>query len=297
MKNCRVSLMALALLMGGCQGVLHENEPMFETGVFDADRAYQDVITQVEFGPRFSGSVGHAKVREWLVESLTIAGWQPEVIEASYHTYAIYNIEACRDGSGTPEEGYVLIGAHYDTRIYADNDPYLSLRSQPVLGANDGGSGVAVLLELARVLPAEHSKRVCLVFFDAEDNGRILDWDWVVGSRAYVEQLVDYPEAVVIVDMVGDMDQYFPLEQTSDPALAAEIWGIAAQLGIESFAQEPGKSILDDHTPFIQKEIPAVDIIDIDYPYWHTVEDTADKVSPQSLKNVGDVLLTWLLDN
>jgi hypothetical protein len=102
---------------------------------------------------------------------------------------------------------------------------------------------------------------------------------------------------VVIVDMVGDMDQKFPLEQTSDPELAAEIWEIAAQLGINTFIQEPGTSILDDHTPFIQKEIPAVDIIDLDYPYWHTVEDTADKVSPQSLKNVGDVLLTWLLDN
>jgi Zn-dependent M28 family amino/carboxypeptidase len=283
--------------VGGCQLNPNEKQPLFEPGVFDAERAYEDVVTQVGIGPRFSGSEGHAKIREWLVESLGIAGWQAEVIEASYQNYAIYNIEACRDGAGAPEEGYVLIGAHYDTRIYADNDPDPSQRSQPVIGANDGGSGVAVLLELARVLPAEHSKRVCLVFFDAEDNGRILDWDWAVGSRAYVEQLVDYPEAVVIVDMVGDFDQYFPLEQTSDPALAAEIWGTAARLGIESFVQEPGKSILDDHTPFIQKGIPAVDIIDIDYPYWHTVEDTADKVSQQSLKNVGDVLLAWLLDN
>lgn len=292
-----ISLIFLAILVSGCQGNSEDIGNNFEPGVFDAERAYQDVITQVGFGPRFPGSDGHVQIREWLVDSLATAGWQAEVLEGNFNNYPIFNIEACREGNEPAEDGYLLVGAHYDTRMIADRDPDESRRNQPVLGANDGGSGVSVLLELARVLPAEHAKMVCLVFFDAEDNGRIAAWDWAAGARVYVEQLETYPEAVVILDMVGDMDQYFPMEQTSDPALAAQIWETAARLGIDSFVQEPGRSILDDHTPFIQKEIPALDIIDIDYEYWHTLEDTPDKVSPQSLKNVGDVLLAWLLEN
>jgi len=193
------------------------------------------------------------------------------------------------------EMGYVLIGAHYDTRLYADQDPDLTQRSQPVLGANDGASGVAVLLELARALPQDLPTPVCLVFFDAEDNGRIADWEWTVGSQLYADQMEAYPSAVVIVDMVGDSDQALLLEQNSDPDLAAEIWETAARAGIESFVAEPGPRLLDDHIAFARLGIPSVDIIDFTYPYWHTVSDTADKVSAQSLENVGVVLLAWLM--
>jgi Zn-dependent M28 family amino/carboxypeptidase len=110
-----------------------------------------------------------------------------------------------------------------------------------------------------------------------------------------VETLTDHPDAVVIVDMVGDSDLNIFVEKNSDQKLAADIWGIAANLGYgEQFINQPKHRIVDDHLPFIQAEIPAVLIIDFDYPYWHTLEDTSDKVSPDSLKVVGDVLLLWI---
>ncbi|MEA2008563.1 MAG: M28 family peptidase, partial [Chloroflexota bacterium] len=156
--------------------------------------------------------------------------------------------------------------------------------------------GVAVLLELARALPENTSANVWLVFFDAEDNGRIPGWDWILGSRAFVENMEQRPQAVVIVDMIGDRDLNIHQEQNSTPLLRDEIWSQAKELGYaEYFLPTPKYSMLDDHTPFLEVGIPAVDIIDFDYPYWHTTEDTIDKVSAHSLQVVGDTLLAWLL--
>jgi Zn-dependent M28 family amino/carboxypeptidase len=163
-----------------------------------------------------------------------------------------------------------------------------------VPAANDGASGVAVLLELARTLP-EGEVPVWLVFFDAEDNGRIEGWDWILGSREFVANNPIRPQAVVIVDMIGDADLNIYKEQNSDPALTNAIWAVARDLGYgDRFLPEYKYSILDDHTPFLEAGIPAVDIIDFDYPYYHTLEDTPDKVSPQSLEIVGKTLWTWL---
>jgi Zn-dependent M28 family amino/carboxypeptidase len=165
-----------------------------------------------------------------------------------------------------------------------------------VPGANDGASGVAVLLELARTLPEDISP-VWLVFFDAEDNGRIEGWDWILGSRAFVEEVPVSPQAVVIVDMVGDADLNLYYELNSDETIRTEIWNTAAALGYGNIFIQTGKhSMLDDHTPFLEKGIPAVDIIDFDYPYWHTTEDTLDKVSTESLGAVGDTLWHWLVE-
>ncbi|OQX63222.1 MAG: hypothetical protein B5M51_05260 [Anaerolinea sp. 4484_236] len=188
----------------------------------------------------------------------------------------------------------VILGAHYDCRIYADHDPDLSKRKQAVLGANDGASGVAVLLELARSIPKE-SASIWLVFFDAEDNGNIPGWDWILGSRAFVEGYEIAPQAVVIVDMIGDADLNIYKEKNSNPELTAEIWAQAAELGYEDvFIPEEKWGMLDDHTPFLEAGIPAMDIIDFDYPYWHTTADTTDKISAQSLQAVGDTILGWL---
>jgi len=134
-----------------------------------------------------------------------------------------------------------------------------------------------------------------LVFFDAEDNGRIEGWDWILGSRAFVDSLQFKPEAAVIVDMIGDADLQIYLERNSDKVLRDEIWQAAAGLGYdEVFIPEEKHSMLDDHTPFLEAGIPAVDIIDFDYPYYHTTQDTPDKVSAESLQVVGDTLLTWI---
>jgi len=257
---------------------------------FDGQRALTDVETQVAFGPRTPGSSGHTQVQDWMRAELSAAGWDTRIQSTEMLGHPVQNVIAYR-GSQTPK---VILGAHYDTRMVADQDPDPAKRQEPVPGANDGASGVAVLLELARVLPKD-SVPVWLVFFDAEDNGRIAGWDWILGSQAFVEELDFHPEAAIIVDMVGDAEQNIYIERNSDPALVQEIWGVAADLGYEqSFIATPKYSMLDDHTPFLQSDIPAVDIIDFDYPYWHTTEDTVDKVSAQSLEAVGRTLQEWL---
>jgi Zn-dependent M28 family amino/carboxypeptidase len=198
-----------------------------------------------------------------------------------------------KQGQGQP---WIILGAHYDSRLLADHDPDVSLRQDPVPGANDGASGVAVLMELARVLPHIQDGQLWLVFFDAEDNGHIEGWDWIMGSRAFAGSLQDHPQAVVIVDMIGDADLNIHIEANSDQQLSAEIWHRAAALGYDEFFIDSEKySILDDHTPFLELGIPAVDVIDFDYPYWHTTEDTLDKISADSLQIVGDTLLNWVL--
>jgi Zn-dependent M28 family amino/carboxypeptidase len=226
-------------------------------------------------------------------EKLEEESWTTEIQEATMMGHPIKNVVARREGE--EDKPWILLGAHYDTRIFADQDPDLEKRNQPVPGANDGASGVAVLLELARVLPETYPGTIWLVFFDAEDNGGIQGWDWILGSRAFVDQLGGQPDAVVIVDMIGDADLNIKMEPSSDARLTAEIWSQAAELGYkEYFLPVPGPRVLDDHTPFLRAGIPAVDIIDFDYLYWHTTADTLDKVSAESLQVVGETLVAWL---
>ena len=260
------------------------------SAIFDGQRAYANVQTQVTFGPRVPGSEGHAKILEWMQSELETAGWQVEVQESEALGHPIKNIVAKRND----ESPQIIFGAHYDTRIYADNDPDPSKRTEHVPGANDGASGVAVLLELARSLP-EDTPPIWLVFFDAEDNGNIEGWDWILGSREFVKNNSFQPRAVVIVDLIGDADLNIYKEYNSNPELTDEIWNIAKSLGYEDkFIPDYKHAMLDDHTPFLEAGLPAIDIIDFDYTYWHTVEDTPDKVSAESLEIVGKTLWTWV---
>ena len=262
-----------------------------ESEEFNGERALADVEAQVAFGPRPPGSAGHAQVLEWMRAELSAAGWETRTQSAEMLGHPIQNVIAFR-GAEPPQ---VILAAHYDTRIFADKDPDPIKQLEPGPGANDGASGVAVLLELARVLPND-TIPVWLVFFDAEDNGRIPGWDWVLGSQAFVAELAYRPEAVVVVDMVGDADLNLYIERSSDQQLANEIWTMASELGYgRVFIPRPKHSILDDHTPFLQAGIPAVDIIDFDYPYYHTTQDTPDKVSAESLEMVGRTLQAWIV--
>ena len=267
-------------------------QPEPAPATFDGQHAYADVQTQVAFGPRIPGSDGHAKVQEWMREELVKAGWQVEIQESVALGHPIHNIVAKR-GDESPQ---ILLGAHYDTRMFADNDPDPANHTLPVPGANDGASGVAVLLELARVLP-EDGVSVWLVFFDAEDNGRIDGWDWILGSTEFVKNNPVQPRAVVIVDMIGDADLNIYKEKNSNADLTNEIWSVAKNLGNDTvFIPEYKFSMLDDHTPFLRAGIPAIDIIDFDYPYWHTLQDTPDKVSAESLQAVGETLQVWIME-
>lgn len=258
---------------------------------FDGQRAYADVKTQVAFGSRVPGTEGHAQVQKWIGDELVKAGWQVEVQKSEALGHPIQNIVAKR-GDQPPQ---IVIGAHYDTRMFADNDPDPAQHKNYVPGANDGASGVAVLLELARSLPKE-TVPVWLVFFDAEDNGNIEGWDWILGSREFVKNNPIQPRAVVVVDMIGDADLNIYKERNSNPDLTDQIWAVAKSLGYENkFVPDYKYSMIDDHTPFLEAGLPAVDLIDFDYPYWHTVQDTPDKVSAQSLQAVGATLRLWIM--
>jgi hypothetical protein len=265
---------------------------------FDGNRALEDVAYQVSLGPRTIGSEAHRQVVDWISDQLASAGWEVEIQEGNQGGTPVRNIIGKR-GQGSP---WIVLGAHYDSRLYADHDPDPAMRTQPVPGANDGASGVAVLLELARVLPDPDSEHAIpgqqwLVFFDAEDNGSIAGYDWILGSRYFVSQLDGQPSAAVIVDMIGDQDLDVFLERNSTPWLSDQIWDTAADLGFQDqIIPEYRHSMLDDHTPFIQAGIPAVDMIDFDYPVWHTTADTQDKVSAESLQVIGQTLQTWITD-
>jgi hypothetical protein len=265
-----------------------------EDRVFNADRAFRDLEYQVALGPRIVGSHAHEQLRNWLFATYDELDWEIEDQFVEYQGQEIHNIVAKRDiGEGYP---WIIIGAHYDTRIIADMDPSIENRSKPVPGANDGASGVAVLNELARVLPSDLQANIWLVYFDAEDNGSMPGGEWILGSRAFVENLTGTPDEVVIVDMIADQDLNIFIEKNSNEILVAEIWAVAESLGYAGiFIDRPKYRITDDHLPFLQAGIPAVDIIDFDYPYWHTVSDTTDKVSAGSLGVVGEVLQGWLV--
>lgn len=272
-------------------------QPAPDTVTFSGEEALAHVQTQLDFGPRITGSDGHKAAGDWVIQALSKQGW--EVFIQPFEP--VPNVDARNilavSGSGPA----ILIGAHYDSRVFADADPNIDNRSLPVPGANDGASGVAVLMELARSLNVPTAgKTICLVFFDAEDNGRIPGWDWILGSRFFVSRIsalpkCSEPEFAVIVDMIGDADQQVYRERNSTGYLVDALWTTAAEIGYgEWIVNEPRHAMLDDHTPFLEAGIPAVDMIDFDYPYWHTVDDTLDKVSAESLARIGRTLEVWI---
>lgn len=267
--------------------------------LFDGDDAYEYLTTQCDFGTRPPGSNNLSLCREYIVDSLIEFGWEVVLQNFTYLDVDCANIVAY---VGDTHSAPLILGAHYDTRPLADHDPSSENRSYPVLGANDGASGVAVLLELANILPEPVRSSIELVFFDAEDSGNINGWNWIVGSTHYVDELslgrIASIRAMVLLDMVGDTNLRLPREISSTDALQDEVWQIAAGLGYSDvFLNETGSSILDDHRPFLDAGIPALDIIHTPFPwYWHTREDTPDKCSAESLEIVGQVIETFIVD-
>jgi len=258
---------------------------------FDGQRAMQDALVQCNAGPRTLGSEAHAKTRAYIRDTLKTAGWQVDIQKFAYRGKTIRNIIGKRNAGAN---GLVLIGAHYDTRPVADRDP--QVRNEPIIGGNDGASGVAVLLELARVLPADLSTPVWLAFFDAEDLGDLNGWPFSVGATYLAQSLTVTPTAVIVLDMIGDADLQIYHEGNSDPQLTRQIWDVAAQLGYSNaFIPRRKWTMIDDHIPFRQRGFAALDLIDFDYPYWHTRQDTCDKISAASMEKVGRVIQRWLV--
>jgi glutaminyl-peptide cyclotransferase len=286
-RNIFLIVVACVLIIAGVVALVFANRPLH----FSGESALSFIARQMDAGPRTPGSQAHQIIMQWIADQLQLYGWQVEIQDTVYQGQNIQNIIAKRGTSGN----WTILGAHYDCRLVADHDPDPSRQADPVPGANDSASGVAVLLEIARVYRPAPGQQVWLVFFDAEDQGRLAGWDWILGSRAFVDELSSTPDQVIILDMVGDADQNFYFEANSDPRLSAEIWQNAADLGYgDQFLAEQKHSILDDHTPFLAKGMTAIDIIDFEYEYWHTTADTLDKVSAESLQRIGNTVLAWL---
>ncbi len=256
------------------------------------------LVKQCAFGPRVPGSAAHDSCRAWFVELLT--PWADTVIQQPFTFYDslrskelhMTNIIARWTGKGKRR----ILCAHWDTRPIAEMDPDTARQDEPILGANDGASGVAVCLEMARLFGRAKPRRsVEIVLFDGEDYGPPSRIDWyLLGSKHFARKAdpSDY-EWAILLDMVGDADLRLGPEEYSRryaPELIDYVWSHAEELGITEWDRFARYSLFDDHIPLLQEGVPAVDVIDFDYPYWHTHEDTPDKCSAASLGKVGRVM-------
>lgn len=253
-------------------------------------------------GPRNQGGEGKARAERWIKESLLAAGAEVSVHEFRHRPKgAVSGVElSFRNIVGRikpAEQRRVLVGTHYDTRSYAERDEDASRRGEPTTGANDGGSGVAVLLEMAAVWKDEPPPvGVDLIFFDGEDFGEGEDWDeYFLGSKAWARGHPDYrPEWGVVLDMVGDASLRLRKERDSlarAPSVVKRLWDAAERVGSEAFADETGGRLLDDHTAFLNSGVPVALVIDFQYRWFHTTGDTPDKCSAASLGQVGRAVM------
>lgn len=287
--------LAAGLLLAGLAGAAAD---------FDGLRALRHVERLVAFGPRPSGSPALARARAWMLGELRRAGLvvREQAFTALTPDGAIPMVNVIAELPGRRAE-VIALGGHYDTKYF---------REFRFVGANDGGSSTGLLLELARVLAARHRETpppftYWLVFFDGEEARR--EWsasDSLYGSRAFVRGLQSSGElgplrAVIVVDMIGDRDLGIRREAASTPWLTELLWRTARRLGRGAHFLDAVHAVDDDHRPFLEAGVPAALLIDFDYggrpgenAFWHTPEDTLDKVSARSLAVVGEVVLEAL---
>ncbi len=264
---------------------------------FEGDRAWEHLKALVAIGPRPSGSTQIRQARAYITRQLSALGLsvqeQPFTADTPLGRVEMANLIVRLPGR-RPER--ILFTGHYDTKLFRD---------QVFVGASDGGSSAAFLIELARVLssrPLEYTTEV--IWLDGEE--AVLDWvtggrDHTYGSRFYVQdaqkaKTIASIRAMVLVDMIGDRNLAIRRDGLSTPWLTDLIWTAARRIGHGGVFVDATTEIDDDHIPFIKAGVPSVDIIDLDYPEWHTAEDDLDHVSASSLQVVGDVVLAALPD-
>ena len=268
---------------------------------FDKHNAFAHLTNQVAFGARVPGSEAHAACLAYLdstlneyAESVVQQSFE-HTIEQTGETVQLTNLIA---SFGTSIGQRVLLAAHWDCRPWADSEIDSVKAKQPVPGANDGASGVAVLLEIARILKNDPPPvGVDIIFFDGEDfgiHGR--DETWAVGAQHFASKKDPRytPQIGLLLDMIGDKNLKLMKEGYSmhyAPGVVDFVWSYASRLGISEFVAEETGPITDDHLPLLKAGIPCINLIDLDYAYHHTVEDTPDKCSPESLEKVGKVAL------
>jgi hypothetical protein len=314
-------LLAFMLLSCGNRGVVEQGPSAAEVAggapVFDADSAYLFVERQVGFGPRVPGSEGHRLCGDYLVSELKRFGGEVFVQEVTLTAYDGTRLP-CRNiiGSfGGDRKKRVLLFAHWDSRPFADQETDAALQRTPIAGADDGGSGVGVLLEVSRLLGQRLPEvGVDVIFFDAEDYGvpefeketRYVAGSWCLGSQFWAKNphKAGYrAEYGILLDMVGARDASFYKEMTSmryAARVVEKVWSAARNLGYgKFFINADGGGVLDDHQFVIEgRGIPSIDIInyDLDNPhgfgdYWHTHRDTMENIDKETLRGVGQTLL------
>lgn len=299
-----IAMLLLASMSAGCRTssqvppIPPANTVLAAHSDFDGATAYSYLVDQCQLGPRKPGTVGHARGLQYIEKIL-----KPNVDVMSEQRFDFYDpdrrvllhLTNVIGVINPTAKRKVMLFTHWDTRPTADQELDPGPQSQPIIGADDGASGTAVLLECARVF---HEKRpdvgVVLLFVDGEDWGP-KDDKMYLGAKFFARHPgAARPDYAILLDMIGDKNVQVHREFTSEklhPEINQKIWQAADDLGYSShFPPDVKYQIGDDHDSFNDAGIPAVDLIDFDYPYWHTLQDTADKCSADSLKVIGDVM-------
>jgi glutaminyl-peptide cyclotransferase len=264
---------------------------------FDSTRAYRYLKEQCAFGPRDPAGDGHSLAIAYFLKHFQTLGL-PVVRQDFVHTdvlngkkVPLTNLIVIVKGRDTKRKA-ALFCAHWDSRPRAEQDPNPFFRDRPILGANDGASGAAVLMEAANALKARKpAQTLMLALFDGEDYGREGSLEeYFLGARWFADHQPAPIEYALLLDMIGDKDLSLPMERNSlsqSPALYKKIYARAGELKLEAFVPTPGPEVWDDHMPLQDKGIAAMDLIDFEYPAWHTQSDTPDHCSARSLGQVG----------
>jgi glutaminyl-peptide cyclotransferase len=288
----RTVLRTSYFVLAGCVSVLAlapQVAPKFDSG-----RAWEDLRQLVAIGPRPSGSPAIEQTRKYIKDQLSAAGLtaveQAWDAQTPIDKVRMVNLRATLPGA---RKERIVFAGHYDTKLF---------REFRFVGASDGGSSAAFLIELGRVLKSRKSPyTIELLFLDGEE-ARLPDWagtDNTYGSRHYVETAkrdgsLSTLKALVLVDMIGDRDLRIRREENSTAWLTNIIWDAARRQRLDGVFIAESTRVEDDHMPFLAAGVPAVDVIDLDFEAWHTPKDTLDVVSARSLQSVGDVLLAAL---
>ena len=311
------------LLLGACSSnkadgndssvteVSNSNSEVLSRPKFNADSAYQYVEKMVSFGPRVPNTDAHRKGGDFIVKTLKESGWAVTEQKDVIHTFdgTKLNMRNIFAQINPDDSVRLLLITHWDCRPWADKDPDTAKRKEAVPGANDGASGVGVLLEIARQLSAQKPNMgVDLLFLDAEDWGSEDDEDsWALGAQYFTSHLPytgTLPQQAILLDMVGSNNAQFGFEYFSEQAninLLNQLWDNASNLGYgKYFHKGYGGAATDDHIWFNKIGIPTIDIIDFrtgEYetgfdPVWHTTKDDMNNISKQTLRAVGETVLT-----
>ena len=273
--------------------------------VFDGKKAFEYLISQTNFGPRTPASTAHQQCLNYLqlemqkyadatnLQEFTYSGYNGETLTMT-NIISSFNLHAT---------SRILLIAHWDSRPRSDQEKNPKNRSKPILGANDGASGVAILMEIARHLKSSPPAiGIDMLFVDGEDYGKEGDnKSYLLGSKYFAKHLPSgfAPAFGIVLDMVGDKSLEISKERYSlkyAPDIVELVWSTAKELRIEQFTDDIQNYVIDDHLPFNEVGIKTIDLIDFNYPdesnrFWHTTEDTPDKCSPESLEAVGKVLM------